>query len=247
VRTKLTTDGHPLPTRCNLREAAGISGISAFLKLLLFTLSTLINRRNEILSVIAPALKRPWLPIVVIVLVVGAVSAVVSSRLLDSPAPPPGPRPGTIAAPDVEQAAWKIHARPMGALEKLSRRERVHATDAGRRVGAVIKEIYNALFLEPAGIRAAVRASFTRSAGAALLATKAGLPRNARDVRTTVRRADISVQVPRPRRAVAEVRVVARGEAGDSFRVVHRAALYLERDRSGWRVIAFDIDEGRGK
>jgi hypothetical protein len=203
------------------------------------------------LSVIAPALKRPWLPIAITVLVVGAVSAAVTTRVLDPSASPSGARPGTIAAPDAEQATWKIRARPMGALGKASRRQHKRADDAGRRVGVVIKEVYDALFLEPAGLRGAVRANFSRSAGAALLATKSGLPRTARDVRTTVRRAEISVQVPRTLHAVAEVRLVAKGEARNApqsrFRVVHHSTLFLERVRSGWKVIAFDLDQGRGK
>lgn len=167
--------------------------------------------------------------------------------MLDSPASPSGTRPGTVAAPDVEQAAWKIHVNRMGALDKLSRRERVRAADAGRRVGVVIKEVYDTLFLEPAGLRAAVRANFIGSAGGALLSTRSGVPRAAGNVRTMVRRAKVAVQVPRARHAVAEVRVVARGEAQGRFRVVHDATLYFERRRSGWTVIAFDLDQGRGR
>jgi hypothetical protein len=178
--------------------------------------------------------------------VVGAVAAIVTTRVLDSSASPPEVRPRTIAAPEVEQAAWKIQARPMGTLAKPSRKDRRRAADAGRRVGVVIKEVYDALFLEPAGLRGAVRANFTRSAGAALLGAKSGLPRTARDVKTIVRRAEISVQVPRTRHAVAEVRVVAKGRAQARFRIVHEATLYLER-RSGWHVIAFKLNQGRGR
>ncbi len=199
------------------------------------------------MSVIAPALKRPWLPIAITVVVVGIVSAVVTTRVLDSSASPSGARPGTIAAPDVEQADWKVSTRPMGSLGKPSARERKRARAAGRRVGVVIKRVYDDLFLEPARLKGSVRAHFTRSAGAALLASKSGPPSAAQDVRTVVRKTKISVQVPRTRHAVAEVRVIAKGKAQGRFRVVHRSTLYLERGRSGWTVIAFDLDQGGRK
>lgn len=198
------------------------------------------------MSVIAPALRRPWLPIAITVVVVGVASAIVTSRVLDSPASPSEALPATIAAPEVEQATWKVRTRAMGSLGKPSARERKRAAAAGHRVGVVIKQVYNDLFLDPARLKGSVRARFSRSAGAALLASKSGPPRAAEDVRTIVRKAKISVQVPATRHAVAEVRVVAKGNAEKSFRVVHRSTLYLER-RSGWTVIAFDLNQGRRK
>ena len=180
---------------------------------------------------------------------VGTLSAAITSRLLHSEAAssPAPARPAGLAAPGIEQAKWRIHSSPAGTLNKPSRAERRRAADAGRRVGAVIKDVYDALYLEPAQLKASVRSHFLRSAGAALLRSRAGLPARARDVQTVVRKIDVSVQVPRTRHAVAEVRVVAKGTAEARFRVVHRSTLYLERAKSGWRIVAFDLNQSRRK
>jgi hypothetical protein len=63
-------------------------------------------------------------------------------------------------------------------------------------------------------------------------------------VSTTLRRARIGIQAGGARTAVAAVTVRAVGDHAGTAPVLHRSTLWLERARTGWKVIAFDVRQG---
>jgi len=195
------------------------------------------------LSITAPALKRPWLPIAVTVVVVGVLSAALTSRLLAGNEPGATGTVPTVAAPGVEHAAWKIKAVP-GGLKADSKASRRAAANAGPAIEKMLTRLYEGLFLTPKAMKSTVRQNFISSAATAWLKSGAGLPKGAHDVRIIRRTARAVVQIPGGRRAAIRVHVVIAGSIEHLFRLDHRATLWAERD-NGWRVVAFEIDQGR--
>lgn len=155
----------------------------------------------------------------------------------------PGSGPGapTATSPDIPQAKWKIKAHPSGNLGKISKSKAKSVRAQRRPLRKLVAKVYYALFLDPARRDGVLRASFHPRAARAI-AKKAGVPKNARDVRTTMRKADIGIDFTNARRAAAVVKVRARGFAGErKFEIAHRATLWLERSKGKWKVIAFEV------
>jgi hypothetical protein len=188
-------------------------------------------------------------------LIIGAVVLAVSVILLvllwgrgDGAAPtssttherPSGPAPLPIA-----QAPWRVSAFPAGNLKHLRRPDKRLIRDQRPRLARFVRGLYDALFLERGAARAIVRNRFTPAAARSFVASRhLGAPPDAADVKTLARRATIGIQAPGARRAVALVRVRARGRVGARrWRVTHESTLWLERAGRGWRVIAFDVEQ----
>jgi hypothetical protein len=161
------------------------------------------------------------------------------------PARAPAPAPASPSAPRIEQARWRVEARTAGRAGELSRPERRRLRGQRPRVGALVRELYDALFLRPGGARDAVRKALAPAAARSLLRMRRlGAPEAAERVRTLVRRARVAIEGPRGLRAVASVWVKARGRLrGRPFTLTHRATLWLERSGRAWRVIAYDVEQ----
>jgi hypothetical protein len=158
----------------------------------------------------------------------------------------PAPEPGqsSPALPSVEQADWKMKVFPTAATHKITRKEKKRFHSQGPRLRRLVRDVYAALFLDPAIRARTVRARFAPPAAQAMLKTKSGMPNGADRIKTLIRRARIGVQVGAAKRAVATVHVTARATVkGERVRVVHRSTLWLQRSGRGWRAIAFDIDQ----
>lgn len=214
------------------------------------------------MSVSAPSLNKQWLvassaTLVTVVLIVAAAwgPSRSSSQALDHAEP----GHGTVAAPRVEQAAWKIDTFPAGLTKKVDKHDRARFNTQRAAVTAIVREVYDALFLHPGKITETIAKDFAIRARRAVAATKAALPRGARNVQILKRTAHIGLQGNLARQAVATASISLKGEtpkksygsarvgigapsaASVPFRMVHRSTLWLERGDSGWKVIAFDL------
>jgi hypothetical protein len=153
-----------------------------------------------------------------------------------------GGRAGSIAAPGVRQARWRITTAPAGVAGKLERNEKRRVRAQGRVLSPKIRRLFNAMFLYPKDVRAVVKRLFSASAATALKRSGAGLPRKAKDIKLLRRVAHIGIDASGASRAAAEVRVVAKGVAGDKrFRLQQEANLWLSRQARRWKVIGFEI------
>lgn len=183
------------------------------------------------------------MPVAVALAAVGIAFAFLAGGL----APPDAPSPGADSRPaEVKQPPWRMTVHPAG-LTRPHRRVLKRFRHARPALVAAIKDVYDTLFLRPEDRAAVLESRFTERAARALKRTRAGLPKGATGVRIATRRARVGIQVPGLSRAAASVRVGLTAQANKRIRLAHRATLWLERRRGGWRVIGFDIDQGRVK
>jgi hypothetical protein len=106
----------------------------------------------------------------------------------------------------------------------------------------VVRTVYNALLLNPAALRDALKGSFTKGASHALLRAKVGVPPGATELRTKTRSSHIGIQVHGWSTGFATVRVVYSAQLeGKTIKAAETSTLWLQRDKSHWRVIGFDI------
>lgn len=153
---------------------------------------------------------------------------------------PPRQAPSATSA-EIPQARWKMTAYISGAVGPVGKRETKRARAQRVRASKLVRRVYDAMFLDPARRDEVLKAKFHPRAARALR-RKAGVPKQAQEVQTTQRKADIAIHAVGARRAVASVKVRARGVVGDrSFKIVHRGTLWLERRKGKWKVIAFDV------
>lgn len=156
-------------------------------------------------------------------------------------------RPGggiTSAPPSrgLDQARWKITTRAVG-VARATAKEKALVRRRKPAVAALVKDVYDALLLDRDARRKAIRRYFTASAGKAFFARGVDIAKRAA-VETRRRRADIGIDAHSATRAAASVTVVATvGDGKRRERVMHRASLYLEKQRRGWQVIAFAVDQ----
>lgn len=150
-----------------------------------------------------------------------------------------------VSTPTIKQAAWRIKAKRIGSVGKVTRADKKRLKAQRPRLKGLIKDVYDSLFLFPSRKKMSLRRHFTHPAARRVLATKAGISPRAERVRTWSRRAIIGVQPNNAAVAVAEVYVRATGKIGDKiFRLVHRATLWLQRSRGAWKVVGFEVDQG---
>ncbi|HVF52151.1 MAG TPA: hypothetical protein VNC78_00940 [Actinomycetota bacterium] len=144
----------------------------------------------------------------------------------------------TLADSAVEQAAWKLKTVEVGSA-------RGHGVQAaGKDVSAIVREVYDALLLQPAGLSASLEAHFARDAASALVRAGLGWPEDTTGVRVIKRRARVHVELGSSPRAVAIVRTIATGETPSGpLRLKQRSTLWIEESKGGWRVFAFDVDQ----
>ena len=199
------------------------------------------------MSAIAESLRRQRLPLLTIatVLVLGAVAWVLisqtTSKHLTTPDYP-------IAAPAVEQADWKLEHSLEGRFGKLTKPQQARLEAQRPKVAALVQNIYDAIFLEPVGLNLLVKESFSTEAARSISTDKLGFPKGATDVKTTKRRAHIALDAQTADFAIGRISIVAEAEVGGKqVDIEHRSTLWLERREDGWKVIAFDLEQGPAK
>lgn len=155
-----------------------------------------------------------------------------------------GRRRGSVAAPGVNQARWRVTTAPAGVVGKLEESERRRVRAQAEKLSPTIRRFFNSMFLYPNDVPAIVKQLFSTSAATALKRSRAGLPRAAADIKVLRRVARIGIDVSGASRAAAKVRVVAKGVAGGNrFAVEQDTNLWLARRAEGWKVIGFKIDQ----
>ena len=157
-----------------------------------------------------------------------------------------GSGPVDVAAPGAavaDAAVWKTDSYPVGASGKLSKAEAARFKHQKDRVRATVRDLADAIAIDPGHLPRAARRLMTRSSAAALLKEAPGVPKGAAEVTALVRRGRVGIQAPRFSAAAAELQVVMQATIDgrvvkwrDSFR------FWLQRADGVWRVIAFDLD-----
>ncbi len=145
-----------------------------------------------------------------------------------------------------KQAAWSIRIHPAGVTGRLNKRSKAQLAIQRKELRGLIRETYDALFLDPSQLRDVVGKCFAAQAARAFLRSKAGLPKGADSLKTTIRRARIGIQATNARHAAGQVVVMGRARTdGSIIRIRHRSTLWLQRQSKGWKVVAFEIDQKR--
>ena len=184
---------------------------------------------------------------VVACLAAGGVAAFLAGLGDESPSTvTPQARPRTVASPpEVNHARWRIRHHATGGLGKLTKAQRRRVRAQAPRVGALVRQVFDTLFLDPARVSPVVRASFTRSAARSWVRLRAaGPPRGTSRLELVARRARLSFDARSATQAVASVRLAARGRTvRRRFRLAHETTLWLERSPGKWRVVAYDVSQ----
>jgi hypothetical protein len=186
---------------------------------------------------------------VLALLAAGGLAAFLAGLDDESPSSPPTPkaRPPAVASPPrVNHAPWRIRHHATGGLGELKKVQRRRVSAQAPRVAALVKSVFDTLFLDPARVGRVARASFTRPAARSWVRLRAaGPPPAATRVKLVARRAQVSFDAPSATRAVASVRLKARGRtAARPFRLSHEETLWLQRSPGGWRVVGFEVKQG---
>jgi hypothetical protein len=184
---------------------------------------------------------------IVACLAVGGLAAFLAGLDDESPSPVTRPaRPRTVASPpEVNHARWRIRHHATGGLGRLTKAQRRRVGAQAPHVAALVKRVFDTLFLDPARGNRVVRASFTRPAARTWLGLRAaGPPRGTSRLALVARRAQLSLDARSATQAVASVRLKARGRIDRRrFRLRHEATLWLERSPGKWRVVAYTVSQ----
>jgi hypothetical protein len=159
----------------------------------------------------------------------------------------PGPSSTATSPPEatIKQARWDFRVRPSAVLSKrLHRKEKRRLLRQRGPLKRTVKEVYDALFLDPPSARSVIVRRFAGNASRAWLATKAGFRSGATDVKTLKRAAEIGIDAFSGRRAAAKVFIRARASVdGEKVKMKHRSTLWLERVRGRWVAIGFQVKQ----
>ncbi|MGH2748682.1 MAG: hypothetical protein ACRDKB_12270 [Actinomycetota bacterium] len=197
------------------------------------------------MSVVAPAAKRLWVPVMAGVVALAAVTAaalVVTSEPAEAPTRSASAPGGPVAAAHAE---WSIRTYPTGVATKRTKADRARVAAARPRVKTLIKDLYDAVFVHPDRLRDALSQHAIVAVAREIKRSGIGLPTKAEEALIKKRSARVGIEGNRTRYAVAVVRIVSKGIIeGRRFRLVHNANLWLQREK-GWKVIGFDFDQRR--
>ncbi|MFN2389876.1 MAG: hypothetical protein ABR575_09785 [Actinomycetota bacterium] len=144
------------------------------------------------------------------------------------------------------EARWKIDSYAAGG--KVPRAERAAFRGHRARLADVIRDVYStSLVGPPERLRTLVAERFSPRARAAFARARLGIPAGV-GIERIAGAARIGLDAAGARRAAALVTVTVRATGDEApFTVRQRSTLWLERDRHGWRVMAFDIDQRRSR
>jgi hypothetical protein len=151
----------------------------------------------------------------------------------------------TATAPSIKQARWDFDVRPSALLSKhLKKKDRERLMRQRGPLRKTVKEVYDALFLDPESTRDVIERRFVGSASRAMLSARAGVGAGATEVKTLRRKAAIGIDSSSGRRAAARVFIRARASIdGERIRMKHRSTLWLERSKGRWVAIGFQVNQ----
>ena len=150
-----------------------------------------------------------------------------------------------VSTPDIKQARWRINTERVGSVAKVTGADKKRLKRQRPRLIGLVKDVYDSLFLFPSRKKAILRKHFERPAARKVLSSKAGISPRATRVHIRSRRAGIGIQPNSAATAAAKVYVRATGRIENKkFRLVHRATLWLQRLKRGWKVVGFDVSQG---
>lgn len=193
-------------------------------------------------SIVAPDQKRSWTFIAAALGVILTIATTIA--LVDLPGEHLLSRGGSegdgrVTAPALPQATWEMNVHAAGVEGRLTPAQKKAIENHRPELRSLVKRIYDSLFLHPNRLPDTLRENFSEPAAVALRRAGAGATDPGR-VATTLRRANIGIQAAGARMAVASITVRALGE-GTERPVLHRSALWLERARRDWKVVAFQV------
>jgi len=197
------------------------------------------------LSLAAPSSRRPWLALVGVCALVALVAGVLltdlpGKRLLSSGGLTGGSESEMAEA--VPQARWKI--APAKAMSHATKAQSERIRRQRPRVTALVKSVYDAMFVNPDRLGATLDRSFRTEAARALRRSGAAVQTSGL-LRATSRRAEIGIHsAGRPMFAIASVSLKAEPVDGSSEPLAHSSTLWMERSKNGWKVIAFQLKQG---
>ena len=199
------------------------------------------------MSAIAENLRRQRLPLLTIAacIVGGAIAwMLISSATSEHLTNPDYP----VAAPAVEQADWRVEYAAEGRFGKLTDAQKARYAAQREKVAALVQNIYDGIFLEPTRLNDVLKTSFSAAAAGSIHTDKLGFPNGATEVRTIKRRAHVALDAQTADFAIGRIEVVAEATVDDrTVDVAHKSTLWLERADAGWKVIAFDLEQGPAK
>lgn len=198
------------------------------------------------MSAIAESLRRQWIPVAGFGIVV--VAAIVWLLTLHYMSPGGSASNLPQAAPAIDQAPWKVTRTIEGRSGKLSNADKKNILARGTAAIGVVKTVFDGIFLEPSTLDDVVKKSFTSDAAKSLNARQLGFPDGTTEIKTLSRHAVLGIDAAQARFATADVEIVAKGDTGTKLvKVAQHATLWIERDQSQWRVIAFDVQQRPSK
>jgi hypothetical protein len=151
-------------------------------------------------------------------------------------------QPIEISTPELEHASWKITTAATGAVGRVTRIEKKRIEESRPQLKELVREVYDSMFSNQRERKAVAIEYFAKRAGGLWLSTRSGPTAETDRVRALSRRAAITIQRDGARRATVQVGIKAKViEAGRRLRFLHEATLWVERSRSKWKVIAFDV------
>ncbi len=199
------------------------------------------------MSLVAPSQRRLAWPVAVALLAAAGLSL---ALYLPNRPQPTTAAPETVAAPGVVQAAWDVNSFPAGGkgVRHLSKKAKERLGKQREPLATLIKNVYDAMFLQPAALKQAIRANFAADAARRALDRHIGLPSGVEKVKLGRRTAKVGIHVQGASRAAASVVISGSAAKKDQkTRFRHRSTLWLERHGGKWKVIAFDVTQGPGK
>ncbi|HEY7875869.1 MAG TPA: hypothetical protein VIG64_12190 [Actinomycetota bacterium] len=153
--------------------------------------------------------------------------------------------PPFTAAPEGEQAPWKIKTFAAGALSKVGKSERALVEERSVAVEQLVKDVYDAELLDPRELPNVLDKSFARPAATSFAKAGLGVPKGASDVRSTTRSARIGVNVLGGTTAAADVTIKLVGEVkGDKLKMTQHSTLWMQRVEKHWQVVGYDVKQG---
>jgi hypothetical protein len=187
--------------------------------------------------------RKPWWLLAVTILAVGGLVAAAMAMTAEDhdSSVSSGPSPGSIGDPGIRQAKWRFTVKRAPG-KKVSKNERASFPIQRKKLKTMAQDVFDALFLSPEKQGAALRENFTVEARKSFQRTGAGVPKGADDVR--VRRRSAWIVIDQNVRATMGVNVVAIGRADKGpFATEHRSVLYVAREKGGWKVFGYEVDQ----
>jgi hypothetical protein len=195
------------------------------------------------MSSIAPTPRLGWrlLPAVVTAAVAVIAASLVIATLRDHPVELNLSNPFTqeaAAAP----AVWHAHAYAVGTPH-LSKKEKVRFQAESQSVRRGVRNLADALALDPTKVSAVAERLLTKDAAHSLVKAAPGIPKNAEAITAMKRTGRIAIQAPHFAAASAEVKIIMSASfEGRAIRWRNDYTFWLQRNDGKWRVIAFDLD-----